>query len=212
MKKYYTTTEISELLGVTAATVNKWIKEGDLPAFKTPGGHHRIKDTLLINFMQKNNVPIPVEMEKGNKPRILVVEDDEDVRAFVTAVLEDFNMDVEIDVATDGFMAGNKVVKFRPDLVILDIMLPGVNGVEICKFIRKELGDDAQVLAVTGYFSEKHEKDMKEAGANEFMRKPMELDAFSSVIEKLLLKCSDKYYLQQKRSSGLNKAYEKNIS
>ena len=172
MKKHYTTTEISKLLGVTAATINGWINSGAMRSFKTPGGHNRIRQDVLLDFLSKNNIPIPPELETGNMPKILVVEDDEDVRDFVLAVIEDLKYLVEIELAKDGYAAGNKVVKFSPDIVILDIMLPGSNGFEICKQIRNELGKNVKVLAITGYYSEENKKKILEAGADAFMRKP----------------------------------------
>lgn len=198
MTQYYTTTKISELLGVTAATVNGWINNGELNAFKTPGGHNRISKEILLEFLSKNAIPVPMEFETSNKPKILVVEDDEDVRDFVLAVLEDLEYEIEIEIATDGYMAGNKVIKFRPDLIILDIMLPGLNGFEICKNVRKELGDKVKILAMTGYYSEKNREKIMEAGADAFMRKPMLLDEFTKVVNGFIQGFSKKYYLKKK--------------
>ncbi|MBN2406597.1 MAG: response regulator [Elusimicrobia bacterium] len=204
MKNYYTTTEISKLLGVTTATVNGWINSKDLPAFKTPGGHNRIRQDILLEFLSKSSIPVPPELDTSSKPKILVVEDDDDVRGFILAVLEDLEYEVEVDIAKDGYMAGNKVVKYRPDLIILDIMLPGVSGIDICKRIREELGKNAKVLAITGYYSEENKNKMLEAGADAFMKKPMLLDEFTKMVNRLILACSNKYYLKKKGEQLVN--------
>lgn len=198
MEKHYTTTEIGDLIGVTAATINGWINSGELQAFKTPGGHNRIRQDILLDFLKKNKIPVPSEIETDNKPKILIVEDDEDVRDFVLAVIEDIEYLVEVKVATDGYTAGNKVVKFRPDLVILDIMLPGLNGFEICRQIREELGKKVKVLAITGYYSEENKRKILEAGADAFMRKPMLLDELKKVLNRFIQSCSSKYHLKKK--------------
>lgn len=198
MKKHYTTTEIGILLGVTTATINGWINSGKLSAFKTPGGHNRIRQDVLLDFLSRNKIPVPPELETSNKPKILIVEDDEDVRDFVIAVIENLEYVVEVEVATDGYTAGNKVVKFKPDLVILDIMLPGLNGFEICRQIRGELGKNVKVLAITGYYSEENKRKILEAGANAFMRKPMLLDEFKKTLNRFILSCGSKYHLKKK--------------
>lgn len=198
MNKHYTTTEISKLLGVTAATINGWINSNDLGSFKTPGGHNRIRQDRLLDFLMKNNIPIPPELDTRNKPRVLIVEDDEDVRDFVIAVLEDLNYEIDIDIAIDGYEAGSKVAKFKPDIVILDIMLPGLNGFEICKQVKSELGKDVKVIAVTGYYSEENKRKILESGADIFMRKPMELNEFRGNVNKLIKSLDGKYNLIKK--------------
>ncbi|MFW6134933.1 MAG: response regulator [Elusimicrobiota bacterium] len=199
MKNYYTTTEISKLLGVTTATVNGWINEKELKSFRTPGGHNRVRREALLEFMKNNNIPIPPELDTSTAPKLLIVEDDQDVREFITAVIKDLEYEVEVDIAEDGYTAGNKVVKFKPDVVILDIMLPGVNGFEICRGIRKELGDKVKVLAITGYFSDDNRKKMMDAGADGFMRKPMTLKELKKKIDKYIKSTTNKYYLKKKK-------------
>jgi len=198
MKVSYTTSEISELLGVTVAAVNNWINAGKLKSFKTPGGHNRITQENLIEFLHDNNIPVPSEVSNENKPKILVIEDDLDVREFILTVLQQNQYDIKTDYATDGFSAGSKLSKFQPDIVILDIMLPGIDGFEVCRQIRKEFGSSVKVLAVTGYFSDENKKKILEAGADEFMRKPMQLDELENVINKFILSFGNKYSLNKR--------------
>ena len=164
MKNYYTTSEISEISGVTPPSINNWIKSGQLTAYKTPGGHYRIRRETLINFLTNNNIPVPPNLELHDRPRILIVEDDEDVREFMIEVIKDLEYLVETEVAVNGFMAGTKLAEFKPDLVILDIMLPGINGFEVCRQIRKESGKEIKVLAITGYYSEENKRKIFELG------------------------------------------------
>ena len=198
MNTYYTTTQISKMLGVTTATVNEWINSGKLESFKTPGGHNRVREDLLLNFLKENSIPVPNEMDRHSRPRILVVEDDEDVRDFIIAVINVMEYMVDYDIAIDGYGAGNKVANYKPDIVILDIMLPGTNGIEICKQIRTDLGEDTKVLAITGYYSEDNRKKIMAAGANNFMKKPMLLDEFQKVLNKYIDSLKGRYQLQEK--------------
>ncbi|MFH1414466.1 MAG: response regulator [Elusimicrobiota bacterium] len=198
MKKHYTTTEISRLLGVTAATINSWINSGELKSFKTPGGHNRITQVYLLEFLYNNNIPVPSELDAGSMPKVLVVEDDEDVREFILAVIDDLEYVVEVEAAFNGYTAGSKIVKFKPDIVILDLMLPGVNGFEICRRIRDELGKETKVLAITGYYSEENRKKILEAGADAFIRKPVPLEDFKKILYRSILSFSSKYMLKKK--------------
>lgn len=99
MKRHYTTTEISNLLGVTTATINGWINSGELDSFKTPGGHNRIRYDVLLEFLKKNEIPIPPELDVGIYPKLLIIEDDEDVRDFVLASLDELNYEIELSAS-----------------------------------------------------------------------------------------------------------------
>ncbi len=186
MKNHYTTQEVAEITGVTHATVNNWIKSGLLKSFKTPGGHNRIGAKHLKIFLHENEIPERGISSTPGVPRILVVEDDEDVMEFITAVLKDFEFDIKMDIAEDGFSAGSKIHSFGPDLVILDIMLPGISGFDVCSQIRKELGDEIKVLAMTGYYKEENRQKILQAGADDFIRKPLVLKEFKEKIKNLL--------------------------
>ena len=76
LNQYYTTHQVSKFCNVYPTTVINWIEEGILPAFTTPGGHRRIKKEDIINLMNKNNMPIPQELLKDNKTKVLVIDDD----------------------------------------------------------------------------------------------------------------------------------------
>ena len=75
-KDFYTTHEISRFCNVYPTTVINWIKDGLLPAYTTPGGHRRIKKIDLVKLMKKNNMPVPDELAKSGKNKVLVIDDD----------------------------------------------------------------------------------------------------------------------------------------
>ncbi len=186
------------MTGVSLATVNNWIKSDKLKSFKTPGGHNRIRVEDLKEFMNENRIPAPPSMRDSVKPKILVVEDDEDVRDFVLAVINELEYDVESETAKDGFSAGAKIHSSKPDLVILDIMLPGINGIEVCRQIRKEYGKKVKILGVTGYYTDENRKEFMEAGANEFLKKPLDLKTLKKRIKKLLMQGGNRFFLEKK--------------
>lgn len=202
--KYYTSTYLSNILGVTVATINNWINSGDLPGFRTLGGHYRIPQDSLISFLNEKNIPIPTELKSTNYPRILIVEDDLDAREFLIDVINELDYFVETEVAVDGFSAGSKVSSFKPDFVILDIMLPGINGFKVCRQIKNDF-KEIKILAITGYYNEENKRRILEAGADIFMRKPIELDELKKTIDKFILSKTEKYIIKLKKGKEENK-------
>jgi excisionase family DNA binding protein len=182
----YTTFQISHFCSVDITTVMSWIDEGKLPAYKTPGGHRRVLQANLLEFLHKYNMPIPTELTKAHE-RILVVDDDALIVKIVTRTIKKMDPALEIETAGDGFVAGRKLESFDPDLVILDLTLPGVDGFHICRNIRSsEKTKDVKILAMTGHTSEAVRKKIMDYGADDFMGKPFSLNALSDKVAHLL--------------------------
>ena len=87
IKNFYTTHEISRFCNVYPTTVINWIKDGMLPAYTTPGGHRRIKREDILHLMKKNNMPIPDELSKTGKDRVLVIDDDPKILRMIQTIL-----------------------------------------------------------------------------------------------------------------------------
>jgi excisionase family DNA binding protein len=151
IKKIFKTSKVAQFFNVKPATVINWINDGKLNAYETLGGHHRIMRQDLINFVKNRNIPFPDEL-KTDKYKILIVDDEDSVIEGVKLKLEDMGIDLELENAHNGIEAGLKLIKFIPDLVILDINMPGADGYEICKIIKKEeVLKKTKVLIYTGY-------------------------------------------------------------
>ena len=147
-KNTFSTGYVAKLLGVTNKTIVKWIREKGLNAFQLPGGeHYRIRKEELIKFLKINNVPVPKEIApRIGKPRILIIDDDENMCFAIKRILVN-DGSFEVDVAFDGFDGGLKINTFKPDLVLLDIKMPGIDGIEVLKRI-KENPDTLQIKVV----------------------------------------------------------------
>lgn len=102
-------------------------------------------------------------------------------------MLEKNDMDIKIDSAMDGFEAGKKAVSFLPDLIILDLKLPGIDGFQVCKNIRNEEKlKNTKILAITGYDTPENKKKILECGADDFLAKPFEMETFINTVKKLM--------------------------
>jgi len=188
MKKTYTTFDIAEILDVYPTTVAKWIDEGKIEAFVTPGGHRRVTRDKLIEYLKANNIPIPEEVEKPTKFKILIVEDEKELLETLYSYLTSIKEDYDIEKAMDGFEAGQKFNEFMPDIVILDLKLPGVDGFKICKTI-KEKAPNTKIIATTAYSPSVNKAKILKAGADYFIEKKdlmNSIDVYLKKIERFL--------------------------
>jgi excisionase family DNA binding protein len=186
-KKIFTTYEVSKFCSVDLSTVINWIDGGKLLAYKTPGGHRRVKREDLVHFLKEYKMPIPPDLVKGEKRKILIVDDDRAVIDLIVRAMKKLKKKCEVDTAVDGFEAGRKLIAFQPDLVILDLMLPGIDGFKICKNIRMDRKTKhVKVLAITGFDSPENRNRIFSSGANDYLAKPLELNELLEHIEKLL--------------------------
>lgn len=169
-KAYFTPGEVAQLLRVSPITVRGWASKGLLQAETTPGGHRRFLREDLERFASQWN-----PFSHRGALRVLIVDDDISVVGFLRELLEGGVSPVEVETALDGFEAGQKVQAFLPDVVLLDIMMPGIKGPEVCKRI-KSLPDLAQtrVIGMSGYLTPETEHAMVEAGAERCLSKPLD--------------------------------------
>jgi two-component system cell cycle response regulator DivK len=118
--------------------------------------------------------------------RILVVEDDLLNRMFYSAVLESGGYAVEM--VADGDLAIEAVRKFGPDLIVMDIQLPNVSGLELIEILQADPElKTIPILAVTAFVGKGEERRIREAGARGFLAKPVSIRPFLSAIETLLV-------------------------
>jgi excisionase family DNA binding protein len=182
-KEYLTSLEIADLLMVTTATVRQWAQKGKLPAQITPGGHRRFYIKDVEHFAA--SMGIDIHARKGNKEtRILVVDDDSGMRNLVVEFLENEIEGVLVDSASNGFEAGQKIVQFEPIIAIIDVMMPGINGVEVCKLVRANPDlRNIKIIAMTGYFSDSNVSAVMDAGADVCLKKPLDFDELRNVLD-----------------------------
>ena len=174
-KTVFTTGEAAKICKVSQQTIIRCFDNGSLKGFRVPGSRfRRIPRDQLFSFMKDNGIPTDA-LESGKK-KLLVVDDDHDL---VELIVEGFARDGRFDIRTanNGFDAGMKVNEFRPDLVILDIMLPDINGREVCQRVRGDSSlDSVKIICISGMIEQDRVEALKTAGANAFMQKPFAVE------------------------------------
>ncbi|MBW2104250.1 MAG: response regulator [Deltaproteobacteria bacterium] len=164
-----------------------WIEAGHIKAYKTVGGHRRINREDLETFMRKQGIPMPEKADEDGKKRILVVDDDPIIVETIVQALEEEEFDYEVISASDGFEAGLQVNHFKPHLLILDIMMPDINGYEVCRKIKEtEETKDTKIIVLSAYLDEEKFKKMKEYGADLCFSKPLPLPQLRQEVARLL--------------------------
>lgn len=185
--KSFGTDEIAGMCSVTRPTVSSWIDKSVLPSYTTPGGHRRVWVRDLIAFLKAYNIPVPKELLSLGKIKILIVDDESEVRRVVRRIILKHYPTVEVHEASNGFEAGTKVIDLIPSLVILDIKLPGASGTEVCRTIRQNKNlSGVKILAITGFNIKENRKQILSEGADDFLAKPFVFKALVQKIEKLV--------------------------
>ena len=181
-KSIYTTHEVSRLLHVNPRSVINWIEQSLLPSYRTPGGHRRIRHDDLLAFLRKHQIPTPASLVEG-KFNVLIVDDEQEIVDMIKSFLQRQG-GYEISTASDGVTALIEVGRVKPDMLILDILIPGVDGVDVCRRIKADASNRTTIIAVSG--TTERENEILQAGADAFMVKLIDLDRLLSEARRLL--------------------------
>ncbi len=185
MKTVFTTGEAAEICKVSQQTIIRCFDSGRLKGFRVPGSRfRRIPREALVAFMKENG--IPVDALDNGKRRILVVDDDPEIVELFVDVLERDGR-FEVKTASSGYDAGVLTHEFGPDLVILDYMLPDVNGNIVCQTIRQNPDfEHIKIIIVSGVVNQEEINDLLKAGADEFVKKPFNIEKLIQRVGELL--------------------------
>lgn len=185
MKTVFTTGEAAEVCKVSQQTIIRCFDNGRLKGFRVPGSRfRRIPREALLAFMKENGIP-PDALDSG-KRKILVVDDDPEIVELFVDVL-DRDGRFEVKTASTGYDAGLLTQEFMPDLVILDYMLPDVNGNVVCQTLRANPNfEHIKIVIVSGVVNQDEINDLLKAGADEFVKKPFNIEKLIDRIGELL--------------------------
>jgi excisionase family DNA binding protein len=186
-----TTQEAADHCQVSLPTFKRWIDGGSLAAFRTPGGHRRILLDEFQRFLSAEGMPpYPEPGDEATGQRILVADDNPGTVAVLLDALSDDPRGFELASATDGFDALVKVGAFKPTVLVLDVLMPGLDGIEVCRRLRAG-GETARIriLGITGQPTLIPE--LFAAGADACLAKPWRLEELRSELDRLLALAAD---------------------
>ena len=182
----FTTHDAAALLGVHPSTVAKWIDSGTLKAFKTLGGHRRIAATELRECFQAAGREVPPELQSVEaKLNVLVIDDEPATLRAIKLLFKPFAGQVSLSMMSSGIEALIWVGVNRPDAVLIDINMPGLDGFEVCRSIRKyEQLEKVVVILMTGNRSEAGAAEAVTAGAAGCLAKPLAAEEVLTLIRR----------------------------
>lgn len=191
--RFLTSAEVAETVGVSPRTVSNWIRDGHLKAFRTPGGHGRVAEEDLRRFLDERGIrPLPTPAPSGREvaalraPRVLFIDDDENLLDIIREVLEANGF--EVQTARHGFLAGYLVAQFQPQAIVLDLMMPGLDGFEVMSLMRKRPEARAvPVVACTSMRGPDAEARAREAGFVAYIKKPLDFRALVSLLREVIV-------------------------
>jgi excisionase family DNA binding protein len=175
MKTVFTTGEAAKICKVSQQTIIRCFDNGQLKGFRVPGSRfRRIPREALYKFMKDNGIPTDA-LESG-KRKVLLVDDDAELVELMNKVLEEDGR-FEVRIASNGFDAGMMVKEYRPDLIVLDVMLPDINGKEVCHRVRSDSSlEDVRILCISGMIEEDKIQELRLSGADDFLHKPFDIE------------------------------------
>jgi excisionase family DNA binding protein len=175
MKTVFTTGEAAKVCKVSQQTIIRCFDNGQLKGFRVPGSRfRRIPREALYKFMKDNGIPTDA-LESG-KRKVLLVDDDVELVDLMSKVLDEDGR-FEVRIASNGFDAGMMVKEYRPDIIVLDVMLPDINGKEVCHRVRADVSlEDVRILCISGMIEEDKIQELRLAGADKFLHKPFDIE------------------------------------
>jgi len=177
-RSFFTTFDISEICEVNPSTVQNWVRNHKLKAYVTPGGHRRVRRADLLAFLNEFGMPIPAELAES-PPLILIVDDEAEIRDMLSEVMQSGEEKFEVVTATGGVDALLFIGERKPQLLILDIMMAGMNGYEVCRRVKGNAATrKIKIVAITGKLDPAIRRSVLEAGADLFFTKPLQIVEF----------------------------------
>ncbi len=183
-KQVFTTGEAAEICKVSQQTIIRCFDSGRLQGFRVPGSKfRRIPRAELIRFMRTNDIPVEI-LEGAGRRRILVVDDDEKILEFFEELFRNDGR-FEVRLVSNGYDAGLMTEQFRPEVILLDYMLPDINGSMVIDRIRNTPHlSGTKIIVVSGVINQNEVNDLLRRGADDFMKKPFAIDDLMSRIQR----------------------------
>ncbi len=184
-KSVYSTGEVAQICKVSQQTVIRCFDAGKLKGFRVPGSRfRRITREGLIQFMKDNEIPLD-QLESGKK-KVLVVDDEPAIIEMLVELLERDGR-FEVRTANTGFDAGVVAGEFQPDIIVLDYMLPDINGNVVCRTVRANPNlEHVKIIIVSGVVNRDEIDSLLADGAQEFIKKPFEIDQLIGKIAEMV--------------------------
>lgn len=173
-----TSTQVGVLLQVNPSSVKKWVNDGHIVAFRTPGGHRRIRAADLVSFLDLHKIPIPRPLFAAARRRVVVADDDPAQLRGMGRAFRRWADKVEVSFVDNGVDALIEVGAVRPHALVIDVYMPGLDGIEVCRRLHANPATrDLVIIVTSGRMTAELEQAARAAGARRVLRKPVDVTA-----------------------------------
>jgi excisionase family DNA binding protein len=174
MDRLYTTHDISHLLQVDPSTVSKWIDRGILLAFRTPGGHRRVRAADLRSFLIAHQMPVPEELG-GDVVRLMLVDGEKLLLELTRKAFKSLGAPVDLHTTSSAVEALLQVSELKPHGLVVDLGLTEVDALEMCRRIRAHRPlESVKLVTVTAQHTPEAVEASLKAGAVACLPKPLD--------------------------------------
>jgi excisionase family DNA binding protein len=183
-KTSLSTGDLAKYCQVTSATIVNWIRAGKLDVYSTPGGQYRMELSKFRDFLITNGFPIPDELQERREKRVLVIDDDPDMVTLFADAISALAPAVRAYTAANGIDGLIEVGRLKPDLISLDLDMPHIDGVELCRRLRSNAETkDIPVVVVTGLPIDSEPTGAASGlGVKVLLQKPVDIEQYVAVI------------------------------
>lgn len=186
-KKPLSVGQVAEVCRVSKKTVLNWIYDGGLKAFTTYGGHYRVWPANIKKFLDATGMDIPFDFIDERTTNALIIDDDGDYSQMLKSAVKAELPNVEVTTTDDGYEGLVLIGEIRPQLVVLDIRMPKVDGMQVLELLKNRKTDhDMKVLVVSAYLDEKTRKQLKSTVADYALDKLTDVDVLVKTIVALI--------------------------
>jgi excisionase family DNA binding protein len=169
-----TSHEVGVLLQLNASTVVKWVNDGILPAYRTAGGHRRIRSADLLTFLKEQGMFIPKQLRGAGPRKVFMVDDDKAYLQSMQRGMRNHKDKVDLTIIDNGIEALLRLGSERPDALVLDVNMPNLDGIEVLKRVKEnETTKGIDVVVISGNVNDELEKKLLGLGARAVLKKPV---------------------------------------
>lgn len=169
-----TSHEVGVLLQLNASTVVKWVNDGILPAYRTAGGHRRIRSADLLVFLKEQGMFIPKQLRGAGPRKVFMVDDDKAYLQSMQRGMRNHKDKVDLTIIDNGIEALLRLGSERPDALVLDVNMPNLDGIEVLKRVKEnETTKAIEVIVISGNVNDELEKKLLGLGARAVFKKPV---------------------------------------
>jgi len=176
-----TTSEVAALLHVSPVTVEMWVRNKVLRSSKTADGHDHYRYSDILKHAERLNITVDGDITKITK--VLIVDDDSFIADFIKDFLESREIVYEVQRTGVSFMADKLMRKFHPHVLILDLRMPGMSGIDLCRQFGEQIVEGLRVIGVSGFWTEEDKKAFLSVGGEYCLDKPLDVKELVEVLE-----------------------------